>query len=123
LLTCYLIQESVVRKISLVILTSISLTSFAGSLNDKYERINRIGSQLDRIEQKIDLLLQNELKIERSIDKVKANTKNTYNNAKEGVSEGVNDGKEFIEKGVEKARDGISKGLDWLSDNIKSPSQ
>ena len=111
------------RKISLAILTSISLTSFAGSLNDKYERINRMGSQLDRIEQKLDLLLQDELKIERSIDKVKANTKSTYKNAKDGMSEGVNDGKEFIEKGVEKARDGISKGLDWLSDNIKSPSQ
>ena len=85
---------------------------FAGSLNDKYERINRMGSQLDRIEQKLDLLLQDELKIERSIDKVKANTKSTYKNAKDGVSEGF-----------EKARDGISKGLDWLSDNIKSPSQ
>jgi len=100
------------RKISLVILTSISLTSFAGSLNDKYERINRMGSQLDRIEQKLDLLLQDELKIERSIDKVKANTKSTYKNAKDGMSEGVNDGKEFIEKGVEKAEMEFQKG--WI---------
>ena len=63
------------RKIYLIILTSVSLSSFAGSLNDKYERINRMGSQLDRIEQKLDLLLQDELKIERSIDKVKRTLK------------------------------------------------
>ena len=122
------------RKISLVILTTISLTSFAGSLNDKYERINRMGSQLDRIEQKLDMLLHDDLKLERSVERAADTAKKTFQNTKDITSDGLSKArtnfdlnldasKEFINQKFEEARDKIAETLNKLSDNIKSPNQ